>query len=61
MSVQGKYLKTEIEFSDRNGNTVESSCTKANGQSKEDKVYTYDEALDLVGELNTFYIWLLGI
>lgn len=50
MSVQGKYLKTEIEFSDRNGNSVESGCTKANGHNKEDKVYTYDEALDLVGK-----------
>lgn len=48
--VKGTYLKTEIEFSDRNGNIVESSCTKTTGYNKEDKVYTYDEALDLVGE-----------
>lgn len=50
MPVEGTYLNRETEFSVRNGYSVENGCTKINGHNIEDKVYTYDEALDLVGE-----------
>ncbi|CAH2247625.1 jg779 [Pararge aegeria aegeria] len=49
MSVAGKYLHKNVEFLDRSGDSSEYAGWSFNGHKNTDKVYTFEEALDLAG------------